>query len=78
MALDPGAYGTVTAVTERTQHFGEFTWKNVKPHADWLLDEANRTIEVHSKAIGEHGIWGNAKVERLDAEGDLVEERSVG
>ena len=40
---------------------------------EWLLNEANRTIVVRSKALFKQGIWGNAKVQRIDADGNETE-----
>ena len=43
----------------------------------WLLNEDNRTIVVRSKALFKQGIWGNAKVQKLNVEGDVSEEKDV-
>ena len=40
MALDPGAYGTVAAVTARTQHFGEFKENDSKQPTIGDVEEA--------------------------------------
>ena len=43
----------------------------------WLLNEGNRTIVVRSKALFKQGVWGNAKVQRLDASGEVADERDA-
>ena len=43
----------------------------------WLLNEANRTIVVRSKASFKQGVWGNAKVQRLDTDGGVADERDA-
>ena len=43
----------------------------------WLLSEDNRTIVVRSKALFKKGIWSNAKVQRIDISGTVLEERDT-
>ena len=44
---------------------------------EWLMNEDNRKIIVRSKAVFKQGVWGNAKVERLDADGDVISTEEV-
>ena len=39
--------------------------EKVRWRAEWLLDEANRTIRIPSVVKAERGIWGEGKVERI-------------
>ena len=41
---------------------------------EWLLDEDNRTIVVRSKALFKQGVWANAKVQRLNPNGEVLAE----
>ena len=52
-------------------------WGGVRDSYRWLMDESHRTVRVKSKAIFKQGIWSDARAQRLNAAGEVIEDKNL-
>ena len=61
----------------KSQGWSPYRWGNISPHYEWLMEEANRTMRVESVVKADQGVWGDAKIQKLDLEGNIVGEHAA-